>query len=87
MSNKIEIGVLKKYIPNGNMVIWKIEDSTAASNIYVEDKDEELLSDLDINTKVYFKLKKVFLGKEFGQNMYMALAYNLRFEINTNKKI
>jgi hypothetical protein len=82
MSDKIHIGILKKNILNDNMIIWKIEDSLAALNIYVDCKDEELLTDSDIDRKVYFKLRKVFLGREYGNDMNMDLAYNLRFEIN-----
>jgi hypothetical protein len=83
MQNKIHTGTLKKYILNDNMIIWKIEDSLSALNIYVDGKDEELLTDSDINSNVYFKLRKVFLGRENGQDMNMDLAYNLRFEINS----
>jgi hypothetical protein len=64
------------------MIIWKIEESLAALNIYVDCKDEDKLTDLDNERKVYFKLKKVFMGREYGEDMNMNLAYNLSFEIN-----
>ena len=86
MKDKIHTGILKKYILNDNFIIWKIEDSLSALNIYVDGKEEEKLNDSYINSKVYFKLRKVFLGRENGQDMNMDLAYNLRFEINVNEQ-
>lgn len=83
MQDKIYEGVLKKYTIGDESDVWKIEKSQAALNIYVTDKEAKILTDLDIGRKVYFKLKTVFLGREYGNDYNANVAYNLRFEINT----